>query len=449
MNKHIDLQLLIRRALFLFSISDELRHPPVLNSQGLPARITRLREDSGFDANLNGITLSIFPFDFGATTTVTTQNAAQVFEHYHTGSGQQSVRSFDRCKVALVVRLSTTGANRPKSVISNNNFNIEFQTNELEAVLRSWSHVIRQMLLSEPFSNIDYLARNSHVNSIKFPTTAWSEKDSAVLHSVELLWQIEINMPRNWKETIRRDPYSGQPTWIYYGMETRTKRPVYIDKETGLLVTNSGNYLRTTPSPLNRNLSPIPVIYDFTNARLERYVPGSSPNSGAALTPTELLEPGETYPWISTNMVLVGYFTYTNKRVYWNTLTNRLEYDDFTPVTTIPFGDPSTTADDIIVSYDHNTRTFTLTFPNGSQLIIGPSNTPSWNGPIVPIGPNNPLPPNTPPGVDPGNIGGGGGPGGGSGYPQLPIIVFPVFSSQIAVNIWQANFVYLVESLEL
>lgn len=454
-NKYTDIQDLIDRALFYLATDDRVKFPRVLNKLNTPVKITKIRDDQGFDENITGLTLSVSPYKKTGigNTSVGSSNVAIKYKDYHPGSALKNIGAFEETTIYLVVKLQSLGYKRDITPSTNNNFTLSYQSNDFERSLRKWSHVIREILLSSPVDKLGGLVKNSKVVNISFDSTDWTgngieSKSNAVLHSCELLWELNCYTSRNNSEAPSIDPFTSVPNWMYYGMETRTKRPLYIDRRNGVIVTSMGNYLLTTPPPAN-----IPVVYDFTESRLERLVPGSVPNSGAPLTPTELLEPGQTYPWISTNMILVGLINITNKRVYWNTTTNRLEYDDFTAVTSIPYGDPNLTSDDILVSYDHPTRTFTLTYPNGTIITIGPSNNPIITGPgITPVTPGDIIAPTPTPG-SPGSPGNPINPGGG--YPNYPvpvgppIVVIPASSSQISLNIWQANFVYLVETATL
>ncbi len=455
--KYLDIQDLIEAAIFYFSIDDRVKFPRVYNRLGTPVKITKIRDDQGFEGNLNGLTLSISPYKKTGigNTSVGSSNVAMKYKDYHPGSALNGTGAYEELTVYLVVKLQSLGYKRDITQVNNNNFAISYQSNDHERTLRKWASVIREILLTNPVDRLGGLIKNSKVSNISFDSVDWTEDDQvggknakAVLHSCEILWELSLYSPRGWSEAPSINPFTQVPNWIYYGMETRTKRPVYVDKRNGLLVTSSGEYISVTPPPAN-----IPLIYDFDDARLERRVAGSNPNSGAALTPTELLEPGQTYPWISTHMVLVGLINVNNKRAYYNLQTSRLEYDDFTPITTIPYGDPNTTADDILVSYDHATRTFTLTYPNGTTLVVGPNNNSIITGPgVTPVTPGDIIAPTPPPGT-PGSPGFPINPS--NGFPNYPIpvgppiTVIPASSSQITLNIWQANFVYLVESATL
>lgn len=368
MNSYVNIDDLIERALIMVSNHQLFRHPIVRNKAGNPVRITRVRDDNGFDDNQDGLTLGIYPYSYGnGSTTVQSGNAALVYEHYHVGSGTNSP-GFDRCRVHLKVKLSALDQDRSETLETFDGYNIVFLRNEVERSLRKWMEVIRTILLTNPINNLSGLVRNSHVNNITFGTSEWTGRSgkNAVLHEAELTWQLELNAPRNWKTWPIYNPLDGVNTWTYIGVELRTEKPIYFDSGSQQLVYVDGFPLTVTPPPAN-----IPVKWDPIENRLEKV-------DGTPLTALELIDPATGKDWIVTTLKLIGVIK-PDKNLYWNTVSKQLELADGTLITQLDGPDETLgTVDDIGVTYDEETEVLYLTYPNEDPRPVNPTTDPIY-----------------------------------------------------------------------
>lgn len=378
MNPNINIDTVIESTFIGLANHTLIRQPIVRNKVGAAIKITRFRDDDGFDENQNGLTLSIYPYSYKGTSneSVQTGNAALVYESYHVGSGTPAP-SFDRCRMHLVVKLQALNYNRVTETETYNGFTIEFVRNETERALRKWMEQLRTILLTNPMNSVSGLVKNSHVNHIIFKTTDWLGQDgkNAVLHEASMIWQLELNSPRNWKTWPLYNPLDGVDSWKYIGVELRTAKPVYYDYASQQIVTVDGFILTTTPPPAN-----IPVKYNPTALRFERM-------DGTPLTSAELIDPATGKTWIATYLKIVGVkktasgqiFDGLKQNLYWNTITTRLELADGTPVTALEGPDGILgNADDIAISYNPTTQVLSVTYPGQSSRPVNVNTDPVY-----------------------------------------------------------------------
>jgi hypothetical protein len=374
MNPYLNIDTIIEYAFLHLGNHPLVRQPKILNKVGTPIKITRFRDDNGFDENQDGLTLSIYPYTYDGTSneTVQTGNAALVYEHYHIGSGT-SQPSFDRCRVHLVAKLQALSYNRPLETVDYDGFTIQFVRNETERALRKWMEQLRTILLTNPTNNLSGLVKNSHVNHIVFRTSEWTGKEgkNAVLHEASLLWQIEINSPRNWKTWPLYNPLDGVDNWEYIGLETQTGRPIYYDNGSSWMVSVDGYIISTTPPPAN-----LPVKWDNIQKRFET-------PAGVPLTNLQLVNPANSKPWIDTNLLIIGVkkapltgtYNALEQNLFWNISQARIELADGTIVTTLDDSDGNPT---IGLSYDPLEKVLSVTYPSQSTRPVNPNIDPVY-----------------------------------------------------------------------
>lgn len=364
MNPYVNIDTIIEKTFVLLATHPLIRQPSVRNSAGETIKITRFKNDDGFDENQDGLTLAIFPYTYEGSSneTVGTGNAALVYEHYHVGSGTTNP-AFDRCRVHLIVKLQALSANRVKSVENHDGIQITFVRNEVERALRKWMEQLRTILLTNPMNKLLGLVRNSHVNFISFRTSKWNEDTNAVLHEASLLWQLEIDSPRNWKTWPIYNPLDGVDNWEYLGVELRTGTPIYYDYASKNIVYVNGFPITSTPAPGN-----IPVVWDPIQQRFERV-------NGTPLTPTELIDPATGKTWIDNTLKLVGVikaplpFNQLTQNVYWNTVSLKLELADGTEVTEV---------DDNLLTYNPTTEVLSIEYPGESPRPVNSNSDPIY-----------------------------------------------------------------------
>lgn len=326
---------IIEMAILMISQHPLFKDPIVLSPKtGRPIRITKLRTKDGFDLNETGLTLSIFPYSYQGTSneTVTSNNAAMVFEPFTVGSG--SFQGFDRCKLALVVKLQTTGIEDDITPSNSTTGMPVIERSLRERYLYRWLTILRTILLTKPIADLGGLVKNSGVNWGSFRSTDWTGQkgQNYVLHSAALLWQLEINVPRNWEMIPERSVWDNTsiPSWTYVGVRAIDEVLVYWESNYKYLVSPLGFPILTTPKGER-------VVWDLTEKRFE------SPD-GVAFTETQLQDPRRNPigPWILTNLIFTGVVSPLNKNVYFNTTTNKLQLFDGTIISTTSDGRPIT-----------------------------------------------------------------------------------------------------------
>jgi hypothetical protein len=355
---------IIEMALVMISQHPLFKEPIVLSPKtNKPIKITKLRTKDGFDLNETGLTLSIFPYSYvgSSNETTTTSNAALVFEPFTVGSGK--FEGFDRCKLCLVVKLQTTGIEDDISSANSTSGMPVVERSLRERYLYRWLTILRTILLTKPIADLGGLVRNSGVNWGSFRTTDWTGQkgQNYVLHAAALLWQLEINMPRNWEMISERSVWddSSNPSWVYVGVRTIDEVLIYWDTQNNYLVSSLGFPLLNTPKGER-------VVWNVELKRFETL-------AGIALTEVQLQDPrlNPVGPWIQTNLEFVATTYPLSKNVYFNKETGKLQLFDRTLI--------EETADGTPIVWDPEVQTIvfqdsgeTVTFNPGTS---GPSST--------------------------------------------------------------------------
>lgn len=338
----LNIDQIIERALALLAVHPLIKDPIVLNAAGTPYRITRVRDFDGFEINNSGATLSVFPYSYQGTSneTIVSNNAAMVFKNENLG-----VEGWDQCTLALVVKLQIQGIARVEEELQPAPHRLIVQRSVAERLLYKWAPTLRSILLTFPLRNLQGLVKSSQVNWISFRTTDWAGGQggkNAVFHEAVLLWQLHFNAPYNYRtHSVRNDvPNVGSvPTWTYLGVRTRDCVPMYWDDQAKVIVTILGEPVITTPKGLR-------VVFDLEDDRFERL-------DGTALTNDELIDnsvsPNVT--WIDRTRILAGTLLPDYEHLFWDTVQNRFEKCDGTPVTHL------VDCDNIPISWDSGTKT--------------------------------------------------------------------------------------------
>lgn len=338
MKAYLTVDEILERALILIADHELIKNPIVVNNAGTPIRITKFRTYDGFDLNFDGLTLSIFPYSYQGTSneTVGSTNAALVFEPYNVGSGTEG---FDRAKLALIVKLQTTG-NEPLNTESNYPTPV-IERQAREVALYRWLNVLHSILLTKPLQDLGGLIRNSTINWGSFRSTKWDGQkgENYVLHSASLLWQMDYNVPRNWRllpAKITLPNIGVQPAWVYVGVRNIDKVLIFWDTVSGFLTTVSGFPVSVTP--LGE-----PVKWDTLLGKFR------SKTDNRLLTEPELIDPNYFIPdvdpptpgpWINTDLILVGVIMPTKEYIFYNRKTLRIEDINGNPIVTLPDGTP-------------------------------------------------------------------------------------------------------------
>lgn len=322
---------IIEMALVMISQHPLFKDPIVLSPKtNKPIKITKLRTKDGFDLNETGLTLSIFPYSYQGTSneTTTSSNVALTFEPFTVGSGKHE--GFDRCKLCLVVKLQTTGIEDDVTPSDSTTGMPVIERSLRERYLYRWLTILRTILLTKPIADLGGLVKNSGVNWGSFRSTDWTGQkgQNYVLHSAALLWQLEINMPRNWEMIPQRSIWdnSTTPVWSYVGVRSIDEVLVYWDTNYKYLVSPLGFPIVSTPKGER-------VVWNLEESRFE------SPD-GTPLTEIQLQDPrlSPTGPWIQTNLIFTGVLSPIGKNVYYNTVTGNLQLFDGTLITTTTDG---------------------------------------------------------------------------------------------------------------
>lgn len=343
MNPYLTVDEVIERAIVMIASHPLFKDPIVLDEDKKPIRINYIRDFDGFVSNATGLTLSIFPYSYqGASNeSISSQNAALVYEPYTLGGASEG---FDRCRLALIVKLQAQGTQRSKTEFSPAPHKVVVERSKQERALHRWMTILRAILLTKPVANLAGLVKNSTVNWGSFRTSKWDASpgstkggENLVFHQAALLWQIELNAPRNWQEFASRILVPGMgpgSSWLYVGVRTRDCMPVYWDTESKFLVTLEGYPLKTTPQGLE-------VSYKPETKQLIK-------PDGTPLTTTQKQDTTQTPPkvWIDQNLLIVGVLA-GGANLFYNQTTNQLQKCDGTVVTTLPDGRP--------VAYDPTT----------------------------------------------------------------------------------------------
>jgi hypothetical protein len=367
----------LERATTLIANHPLVQNPFVFNDAGLPIRITKMRKYDGLDTNANGLTLSIFPYAYMGTSneTTTSKNSALVYNSVNVGSREQG---YDACSLCLVVKLQTQGYELKTTTIPGAN-PIVVETQMKEEYLYRWLTMLRAILLTMPLVNLGGLVQNSTVNWGAFRTVAWNvgpgtspKGENAVFHSASLLWQLDLNAPRNWRDYPQGvAPAAGSPpgtawlsSWVYVGTRHNDCAPIYWDTLANWLVGLDGFPIFTTPQGQR-------VIYKPATRQFLRQSDGVTP-----LTPLELEQPGAnpaTTPWIHTDWLLAG--LYQTHYLFYNTTAAHFQTCDGTVVTTIdghvlvwmPPGSPGNPGTTGQVGYLPAGATVPVLLPNSSD----------------------------------------------------------------------------------
>jgi hypothetical protein len=324
----------IERALLLIKSNEKFLNAPVFDSSNKPIPINKLRNFDGFDSNQKGLTLSIYPYSYQGTSneTVNSHNAALVYEDFEIGTGKSVAR--ERCRLSLVVSLQTLGYAQASTTESTTQGSIVFERSEKERALYRWATILWDILLTNPITNLGGLVHSSKVNWGAFHSTAWSQKDNAVLHKATLLWNLDLYTVRNFKQFLRIDevPDVGPvSSWTFVGVRRKDETPIYWDDFQKTLVTVLGIPLTVTPKGQR-------VVWNLTLNRFE------DPSTGNPLTPIEL-EDNTFSPlgtWIDTNLLIVGVMMPSRRNLYWNKTLLVLQLANGTLITELEDGTPIT-----------------------------------------------------------------------------------------------------------
>lgn len=333
----LNLNTLIERALQLISFHPLMTNPLVRNAAGQPVRVNRYRNFGGLDINSNGLTLSIYPYEYRGTSneTVESTNAGVVYRPYDIGGGGSGDSpGRDSMTINLVVELSTTAAEHITETKAVGNNQVEFVRSTREQLLRDYIMGVRDVLLTYPVSTVGGLVQNSTVKLLGFRTGEWVNDKGAggqrfVLHKVALIWQLSGMALRN---AIAFAP-SGyvddeghlQRTWHYVGIRTRDCEPIWWDSANNFLMPSNGIPIPSTPSGKA-------VAWDLVDERLET-------PAGVALAGADLLDNSTTppnLPWIRHDLLVAGYLLApTRQLLLYDVTQSRLELCDGTQVTHI------------------------------------------------------------------------------------------------------------------
>ena len=328
MKPYLTIDEILERALILISQHEYFKSPIVFDSANNPVRITRLRTYNGFDLNYTGLTLSLFPYTYEGTSNVTvnSHNAAIVYEPYHVGSADGG---FDRAKVALVCRLQTTGTKQEETPFNPTTNIPVIERSARETALYRWLTVLQGILLTKPIQNLGGLIKNSSVNWGEFSSVTWDGQKGKnyVLHSASLLWQMEIYVPRNWRELPSFIGINLSPSWVYVGLRKIDCTPIYWDSAKDNLVSVDGFVIYTSPKGNQINYDPAAkqLIDNVT-----KY----------PLTTDQLLDPriAEPTPFIDLSYVLLGVTLPDRKYLFYNRQVGSIVNCGGQPVTTLPDG---------------------------------------------------------------------------------------------------------------
>jgi hypothetical protein len=320
MNPYLTIDQIIDRAITLIATHPLFTDPIVLNDANLPLRINRIRDFDGLEINPQGITLSIFPYSYQGSSneTVTSNNAAVVFTPYNVGSASEG---FDMGQLSLVVKLQAQGIDRTRQAFqAGTPAQLQIERSTHERTLYRWMTIMRALLLTNPVDNLAGLVRNSTVNWISYRTTKWDGSpgrntggENFVFHTASILWQLYFNAPRNYRlypaygnTAPNLTPVS---SWIYVGVRTKDCTPVYWDSKVGVLVTDKGFPIRTTPKGTE-------VVWSVTNQRFE-----TRTSPAAALTDLELVDTSVTpnVNWVDRTRKLVGVLMPSRENLFWKT----------------------------------------------------------------------------------------------------------------------------------
>lgn len=335
---------IINRALLLIRNNENFKNPRVVDSQGNPIFINKLRNFDGFDGNTNGLTLSIYPYSYQGTSneTVNSHNAALVYNDFELGTMIPNNPARERCKLSLVVSITTLGfQNTTIDSAEPASTDVVFEYSEKESALYEWVTDIWNILLTNPISNLGGLVSGSKVNWAGFHSTAWDKKDHAVIHKATLLWHLDLYTVRNYQQFINviNVPNVGpQLTWEYVGVRRSDETPVYWDSNADRLTSVNGFPLLVTPK--GKKVTWNPTTQQFVD-----------PVTRVNLTSVELEDPTVTPlgPWIDTDLLIVGVLMPSNRNLYWNKILMHFQLADGTIITTLDDGTP--------ISYDPPTGT--------------------------------------------------------------------------------------------
>lgn len=328
MKPYLTIDEILDRALILISQHEYFKSPIVFDSANNPVRITRLRTYNGFDLNYSGLTLSLFPYTYEGTSNVTvnSHNAAIVYEPYHVGSGDSG---FDRAKVALVCRLQTTGTKQEETVFSPTSNIPVIERSARETALYRWLTVLQGILLTKPIQNLGGLIKNSSVNWGEFSSVTWDGQKGKnyVLHSASLLWQMEIYVPRNWRELPSFIGINLSPSWVYVGLRRIDCTPIYWDSSKNNLVSVDGFVVYTSPQGQQVNYDPATkqLIDNITK----------QPLTTAQLLDSRIAEPT---PFIDLSFVLLGVTLPDRKYLFYNRQSGSIVNCNGQPIVTLPDG---------------------------------------------------------------------------------------------------------------
>lgn len=345
MNPYLTVDEVIERAILMIANHALFKDPIVLDEERKPIRINYIRDFDGFVSNPNGLTLSIFPYSYqGASNeSIASQNAALVYEPYTLGGGSEG---FDRCRLSLVIKLQAQGTQRSKTELVAAPNKVVVERSKHERALHRWLTIMRAILLTKPVANLAGLVKNSTVNWGSFRTSTWNASpgstkggENLVFHQAALLWQIELNAPRNWHDFAQRivlPNTSPTSTWLYVGVRTKDCMPIYWDTQALTLVTAEGYPLKVTPQGLE-------VSYNPETKQLIK-------PDGTALTAPQKQDTTQTPPkvWIEQTLKLVAVMA-NQQNLFFNETTNQLQTCTGTPVTQLPDGTP--------IAYDPGTGT--------------------------------------------------------------------------------------------
>lgn len=328
----------LERAIAMITAHELVQNPIVFNNAGQPIRITKVRDFDGLDTNSTGLTLSIFPYAYMGTSneTIGSHNAALVYDAYELGGRNGGADGAERCRLSLVVKLTAQGYDVAKTTIPGvHPIVVERSMNEV--ALYRWLTMMRLILLTNPIAVLGGLVAGSTINWGAFRSVSWdkgpgtsSKGENAVFHSATLLWQLEMFVPRDWKDFPQGlPPGSGDPlvvpwlsSWQYVGLRTADCMPIYWDSLAGWLVTLDGWPVRATPLGLK-------VLWKPSTQHFVRE------DGVTNLTTPELHQPDSdpSAPWIDTTLRYVG--TLNGHRLFWNTAALHFQLCDGTVITTI------------------------------------------------------------------------------------------------------------------
>lgn len=307
-----------------------IAYPDINN--GKPIIVRKYRNFNGVELKEPGLTLSVYPFNYEGTSRPTPEssNTSISFKPYGLMGTDPTKPSngIDMATANIKVRLdylsySLREKNQTSTILGDpfTNFGSiapiqTFETNDVESMLRKYVEYVR-LILSTDLFNLKGWVKSSFVTWCNFPTSTWDQGSSLILHTAELMWQVNYYPLREWRvnQGVRgTDPIIGS---------TSVGEPVFFLNNHNLLVTGYGVVLFTTPSG-------IPVSWSRQKNKL------INAKTGDVLSDEALNDPKTGKPFVSLDILPIGILQNSNITVYYNTVLGKITKFDGTLADKIP-----------------------------------------------------------------------------------------------------------------